>query len=200
MTKTQVIIVVRHGEKIKVHETELLTPRGERQITDTVQKMKKAFDDMDRIMYSGEVRTLQCAAIGCSVFEFPTDQVIKSDYLHFQTPYYSHYQGDSSRFKNDMKKIMETGNTVANARKLCKYAKIAGDFLHSGLLFIANEMSEAGQSVALCFSHSPHASLAVTDASAENTPYDINVADAVSYTISDGIIIASNYLPCTYLG
>ena len=188
---TQTIIVVRHGNK----NGDNLTEKGAVQITTTVNALN-AQHKISRILRSDTNRTKQCAEIASTIIginEITVDTGFNPD-KPFNAAYGS--MEDLTQFKAEFGQIMAAGNTVATARTVGEYPKLARKHLGITLQMLAAEMRRAGQEAVIAFCHSPYTSLAAPENVANVIPYEIGEADAIIYTIEDGEIVNAEHMRC----
>lgn len=185
------IAVMRHGNK----DGDQLTPLGERQISVAVKALLKNGFDFGHIAHSPTVRTRQCADIVQTAIKGHHFFVYRGvEGLSFEAPFAKAFDGDMEAYKEDLQKIVETGNTVAVALQISTYAELAHSHLSKFLFVFAEEIAnlgerDLGRKEAICFSHSPFHTLAVPEKWAASVPYEAPEASCVVYTIQDGRII-----------
>lgn len=180
------IAVVRHGEKIKnAAGVEVLTLKGMKQIMATCGMLKKYLVP-GAIFFSGAERTLQCATVAQIFLGLPCAINMHSG-LHFEKIYNETLGGDYGVFTKEFNAIKEAGNTIAVGLKMSEYVRQA----RGQMIATVIEIAQGGNAIG--FSHSPISSFASPDT---NFAYDIGLADAIVYEVSDGGIASAQHLAC----
>lgn len=188
MTKTKVA-VVRHGEKMKNFQgIEHLTLKGMAQIAETCTAVDRIFP-IGNILYSGVERTLQCATIAQFVLSLNFSPVCTNSGLSVEKLLKEIFDNDFDVFIKEYTAIKKAGNTLKAGLEISTYVRQA----RAQMVNTVFEIAKSGD--AICFSHSPLSSFASPDT---NFPYDIGVADAIIYTVSDTRIVSAEHILCPF--
>lgn len=199
-TITVKIAVMRHGNK----DGDKLTSLGERQVKAAVKALLKRGFDFGHIAHSPTVRTRQCSDIAqTAIMNHQQHHMFvyrAVEGLSFELPFSKAFQGDMEEYKEELKLIVEAGNTVSSALIISPaYASQARQYLRRFLFKFAEEIEgceekDLGRKEVICFSHSPFHTLAVPEEWAASVPYEAPEASCVVYTIQDGRIIDVEFI------
>lgn len=176
------IVVVRHGEKAG----DALTAKGAAQVFAAVENLKKSYDfNGQTIYYSGAHRTKQCALVASATLGSAITLEERREF-NFDVPFKAALNSDMKLYNAELARINAAGGTIKQALKISDYARQARARLQAGLIRLA--VITQGDGPELVFSHSPYTELAVPDDLTGTFPYVLGEADAVVYTITDGVI------------
>jgi phosphohistidine phosphatase SixA len=187
------IVVMRHPERSA--DADGITPRGAQQCFAVAEALAERGMSFDRVLASGAHRAWQTAVVMAAGLGYDPGGVEENRRFHLRELFVRVFRADGDReFAAEHARIAEGGGTVAHALRVSAYARLARKRVTRAVLALAEEMAQRKQRMALVVSHSPYAELAAFDPA--TMPYGIDPADAVIYSIEDGVIIGSRLLRC----